>query len=58
MCGVKFVYRVFVCIQDSEANMVIVPDCLSYEILLSFPSIFHTEIYIFTACFILEYFLQ
>lgn len=58
VCGVKFVNRVYVCIKDLEANMVIVHDCLSYEILLSFPSIFHTGIHILTACLILEYFLQ
>lgn len=47
VCGVKFVNRICVCIQNSEANMVIVPDCLSYELLLSFPIVFHTGIHIF-----------
>lgn len=56
VCGVNFVNRVFVCIQNSEANMVIVHCCLSYEILLSFPSIFCTGIHILIACLLLEYF--
>lgn len=47
-----FVYK------NLEANMVIVHDCLSYEILLSFPIIFHTGIHILTAYLLLEYFLQ
>lgn len=57
VCGVKFVNRVFV-YKNLEANMVIVHDCLSYEILLSFPIIFHTGIHILTAYLLLEYFLQ
>lgn len=56
--GVKFLNRAFVCKQNSEANTVVVHYCLSYEILLSFPTIFCTGIHILTACLLLEYFIQ